>query len=97
VMVHIDPEDDMETKSNVHLPSRPGLLEQLAVRFDDLNLADYRVVFHYLDGKVDAELYLPADKHSHEQAAALQARCDELDKSDPVFRAIHIHSQHAQK
>ena len=97
VMVHIDPEDDMESKSNVHLPSRPGLLAQLAERFDDINLSDYRVVFHYLDGKVDAELYLPADQQSHEQAAELQLRCNLLDKHDPVFRQIHIHTQHAQK
>jgi len=97
VMVHIDPEDDMVSKSNIHLPSRPGLLAQLAERFDDINLSDYRVVFHYLDGKVDAELYLPADQQSHEQAAELQKRCDLLDKHDPVFRQIHIHTQHAQK
>lgn len=97
VMVHIDPEDDMESKSNVHLPSRPVLLAQLAERYADINLSDYRVVFHYLDGKVDAELYLPVDQHSHERADELQRRCNLLDKNDPVFRQIHIHTQHAQK
>lgn len=97
VMVHIDPEDDMQSKHNVHLPSRPDLLVQLGECFSDVNFVDYRVVFHYLDGKVDAELYLPVNRQSHAQAAELQARCDKLVEHDPVFRSIYIHSQHAQE
>ncbi len=62
VMVHIDPEDDLKAKPNAHLPSRPALLEHLAGRLGMPDLPDNRVVFHYLDGKVDAEIYLPADK-----------------------------------
>jgi len=97
VMVHIDPEDDMQSKHNVHLPSRPDLLVQLGECFSDVNFVDYRVVFHYLDGKVDAELYLPVNRQSQAQAAELQARCDKLVEHDPVFRSIYIHSQHAQE
>jgi len=96
VMVHIDPEDDLQAKPNAHLPSRPGLLAHLAERLEDFKLRDNRVVFHYLDGKVEAEIYLPANLHPAEQTDALQARCDELVQDDELFRSIRVHRDHAQ-
>jgi cation diffusion facilitator family transporter len=96
VMVHIDPEDDLQSKPNAHLPGRPALLAQLAGRLGDSALAGNRVVFHYLDGRVDAEIYLEACRESAEQADALQVRCDELVRDDELFRAIHVHRSHAQ-
>jgi hypothetical protein len=92
--VHVDPEDDMQAKPNAHLPSRPGLLAYLAERLGDPGLADNRVVFHYLDGKVDAEIYL-VNQQSAERANRLQARCNELVCDDAIFRAIQIHRSHA--
>ena len=97
VMVHIDPEDDMQAKHNVHLPSRPVLLAKLAERLGDVSVLDYRVVFHYLDGKVDVELYLPAGQQTPESTEALQSLCKVLVRDEPVFRGIHIHTHHAQK
>jgi len=95
VMVHIDPEDDLKAKPNVHLPSRPGLMDHLSKYLGAGALANNRVVFHYLDGKVDAEIYL-AREPSPEGADALQARCDELVREDPIFRVIHVHRSYAQ-
>lgn len=89
VMVHIDPEDDMKAKPNVHLPSRPDLLKHLATQLRDPNLFDDRVVFHYLDGKVEAEIYLVGA--SRQQVETLQARCADLVQDDEIFRNIHIH------
>ncbi len=96
VMVHIDPEDDLQAKPNSHLPSRPELLEHLAGRLGGVNLKENRVVLHYLDGKVEAEIYLPADHYQAEQTDSLQARCDELMRDDEFFRSIHIHRKLAQ-
>ncbi len=96
VMVHIDPEDDMQAKPNAHLPGRPGLLAHLAEHLGESSLAGNRVVFHYLDGKVDAEIFLPAIRQPAGHADALQARCDELVRDDELFRAIHVHRSHAQ-
>lgn len=93
VLVHIDPEDDMKAGHNVKLPSRPVLLAELARRLGDDLLLENRVVFHYLDGCVDVELYLPAGERAVGEAGALQARCDELIQGDPLFRAIHIHTR----
>jgi cation diffusion facilitator family transporter len=94
VMVHIDPEDDLQAKPNAHLPSRPELMKYLAERLADLNLQDTRVVFHYLDGKVDAEIYLAA---TQQQADSLQSRCDDLVHENENFRGIQVHYYSAQK
>ena len=96
VMVHIDPEDDIHAGHNVKLPGRPRLLALLAERLGSDSLRGNRVVFHYLEGRVDAELYLPADELPLEGVSALQARCNELVRGDPLFRAIHVHVNHAQ-
>ena len=68
----------------------------MAERLGDPSLPDNRVVFHYLDGKVDAEIYLAAASRQAGQADALQARCDELVRDDELFRVIHVHRSHAQ-
>lgn len=96
VMVHIDPEDDRKVKPNAHLPNRSGLLEHLAAKLGDSSIKENRVIFHYLDGKIDAEIYLPSRQQFAEQADLLQARCDELVQNDELFRAIHVHRSHAQ-
>ena len=93
VMVHIDPEDDLKAKPNAHLPSRPELMNYLAERLKGLNLKDNRVVFHYLDGKVDAEIFLASSQHND----TLQARCDDLVQKDEIIRSIQIHYKGAQK
>jgi cation diffusion facilitator family transporter len=90
VMVHIDPEDDMQAKPNAHLPSRPKLLAHLSERLGDASLADYRVVFHYLDGKVDAEIYVA--QLQTKQVEAVQLRCEQLVRDDEFFRAVKVHS-----
>ena len=53
------------------------------------------MVLHYLDGKVDAEIYL-SNQQEAVQADVLQARCDELVRNDELFRVIHVHRSHAQ-
>ncbi len=96
VMVHIDPEDDLKAKPNAHLPSRPGLLAHLAERLGEPDLQHTRVVFHYLDGKVDTEIYLSsADQGFNCQPDELQARCNNLVRNDELFRVIHVHRSNA--
>lgn len=94
VMVHIDPEDDRKVKPNAHLPDRTALLERLVAQLGEPSIKDRRVIFHYLDGKVDAEIYFSAHRQSAEQADALQARCDALVRDDELFRSIQIHRAH---
>ena len=49
-------------------PAAPACWRILPKRLGEPDLRDNRVVFHYLDGKVDAEIYLSADQQPAEQA-----------------------------
>lgn len=95
VMVHIDPEDDRKVRPNAHLPDRFALLGHLSERLNDPSIRTRRVVFHYLDGKVDAEVYFPGEDLSGEQARVLQEKCAVLASDDEYFRSIHIHRSSA--
>lgn len=95
VMVHIDPEDDRQSKPNAHLPDREGLLDRLAGQLGESSIGERRVTFHYLGGKVEAEIHLPPDWQG-EQADALQRHCDELTRNDEVFRSIRVSCDCAQ-
>ena len=61
VTVHIDPEDDELASPCDHLPLREELLQRLEQQWQGLG-PDFRVdrvVLHYLDGKVHADIFLP--------------------------------------
>ncbi|MGB7650296.1 MAG: cation diffusion facilitator family transporter [Gallionella sp.] len=94
VMVHIDPEDDMQAKPNLHLPNREALQQQLAEALAMPELLQQRLVFHYLDGRIDAEIYLAAN---FTNAPALQRLCDQLTQTHAVFRHIAVAQCCAQK
>lgn len=87
VMVHIDPEDDVQCKPNVHLPNRLTLLQHLAQRLNSPELLQQSVLFHYLNGQVEVEIYLCADEAA---ANSLQQRCDRLVQTDTLFRSIRV-------
>lgn len=96
VMVHIDPEDDMQAKPSSHLPHRAVLLEHLGERLGDSFPLGSRTVLHYLDGKVDADLFV--DLMAYQDPAkfeALQRKCAEIAMDDIYFRAIHLHRSHS--
>ncbi len=96
VMVHIDPEDDMQSHANHALPNRTALLEHLALAFGEHWSPENRVVLHYLEGRVDVDLFL-APSTSQDAINVLQQHCDELGANDIYFRAIHLHRSNAQK
>jgi cation diffusion facilitator family transporter len=97
VMVHIDPEDDLLAKPNAALPGREKLLRHLEGRLGPALPADYRAVLHYLDGHVDAELFLEAGEAVNEDIIrSLHAKCTEVCAEDPYFNSIQLHVTHAQ-
>lgn len=98
VMVHIDPEDDLLAKSNAHLPHRDELIKHLERRLGKTLPPNHRIVLHYLNGKVDAELFLEADAvWNPEKTQTLRIRCVEVAEDDPYFRSIQLHRTSAQK
>ena len=97
VMVHIDPEDDVLAKPNAHLPDRDTLLKHLAQRLgDDLPVGN-RTMLHYLDGRVDVDLFLDSAAYSDPaKMAAMQRICTAITADHPYLRSIHLHRTHAQ-
>lgn len=98
VMVHIDPEDDALAKPNIHLPSRDLLLGHLTTRLGNAALPITRSVLHYLDGKVDAELFIDA-KYCQDtsKVSSLLRKCSEITADDEYFRNIQLHLSDAPK
>ena len=96
VMVHIDPEDDLVSKPNSRLPDRKTLLGRLEHCLGDTLPADHRFVLHYLDGKVDVELFLGAGDWDETKIQRLYAKCNEVPSEDRHFRSIQLHRTHAQ-
>ncbi|MFZ2162239.1 MAG: cation diffusion facilitator family transporter [Sideroxyarcus sp.] len=93
VMVHIDSEDDAQTKANVHLPQRHLLLAHLADRLGETLPPSTRIVLHYLGGKVEAELIfdMPGD------LSGLREKCAAICANDPYFRSILLYKNDAPK
>jgi cation diffusion facilitator family transporter len=61
VLVHVDPEEDLEHESATQrMPARASLLQQLQPLLEGLPQAQ-RTVLHYIGGKVEAEVYLAHD------------------------------------
>jgi cation diffusion facilitator family transporter len=98
VMVHIDPEDDALSKPNIHLPSRELLIKHLSDRLGETLLPISRSVLHYLDGKVDAELFLDVSYCQDNRKVNLMLhKCAEIILDDQYFRTIQIHYLGAPK
>jgi cation diffusion facilitator family transporter len=98
VMVHIDPEDDALAKPNIHLPSRELLLKHLAERLEVKHLPITRSLLHYLDGKVEAELFLDtAYCQDQDKLNAILNKCAAITLDDKFFRTIQLHFNNAQK
>ena len=92
VLVHIDPEDDLKAMPSAHLPSRAELIGQLQAALQDSLPTPERIVLHYLDGRVEAELYL-SDRFwdQTEQVSHLQQRLMSFLQQDIVFSVIRLH------
>lgn len=73
VTVHIDPENDAEVKSCIHLPARRDLMPQLREHWREIPEAGQiqELTLHYLSGSIQVEVRLPADLVSG--SAALDA------------------------
>jgi cation diffusion facilitator family transporter len=92
VLVHIDPEDDLQPLADrIDLPQRKALLQHLEQLLGEPLPGDEHVVLHYLGNRVEAEVFL-----SDEQAAdvacmsQIQTRIANALKSDPWFTDIRL-------
>jgi len=88
ITVHIDPENDETSSPSGKLPSRNDFMEQLAPQLQKTGLADniLNIVLHYLDGKIDIEIYLDTVPH-YENIVALMKSC----KSCEAVGVVSVH------
>ncbi len=96
VMVHIDPEDDAVSRPDIRLPSRDQLRTHLEACLGEPLPDASRLVLHYLDGRVEAEVFLDqSGAWSDEKVANLRTKCGQLSVTDPYFRSIHLYKRTA--
>lgn len=93
VMVHIDSEDDTQARPNAKLPQRHLLLAHLAQRLGENLPASTRVVLHYLEGKIEADLLFSAPVDLEPWCR----KCAAIAADDPYFRHIHVYQNCAPK
>lgn len=91
VMIHIDPEDDSAVKRSLHLPPREALLAHLERQLAMPLPLSCRIALHYLDGRVEADIFLAGPAPDDTLARAVAA----LPGNDPYFDAIHLFHEFA--
>lgn len=98
VLVHIDPEDDMDPDTYAtRLPARDVLLGELQPLLTDLPEPE-KIVLHYLGGQIEAEIFY--SYATFENGAALRQAEDALAdrlKAYPLIRRISLNCSSAPK
>ena len=98
VLVHIDPEDDLEPDLAAHrLPGREALLEELTPLLAGLPTAQ-RIVLHYLNGQVEVEVFLNQDFFTNGEALKIaDTQLAERLGQHPTIRSISLNCHIAPK
>lgn len=91
VLVHVDPEDDHDHDNKVQrLPDRERLLGYLTPLLDGLP-EPQRVVFHYVGGKVEAEVYFPHSFFARRDSLPeAEAKVAERLIDNPYFKSVSL-------
>lgn len=95
VTVHIDPEDDEVRPPRTALPLRAEAMARLETLWRDIPEAALRrrVVLHYLNGRLDVEVFLPLEVCGGERdyARDLAARFQQALAQDPAFDRVQVY------
>jgi len=94
VLVHIDPEDDIDHDSNAQrMPERGSLLMNLSPLLEGVP-EPQRVIFHYIAGKVEVEVYLSLDSlKSGSELAKVQEEISKRLIGNMYFSSILLYCQ----
>ena len=93
VTVHVDPEDDEAGSPTQNLPLRHQAIDKLSARWSSIpETREIRqTILHYLDGKIDIDLYLPLSLYEGEsELAALYSKLREPLSAEKDFRDLKI-------
>jgi cation diffusion facilitator family transporter len=95
VTVHIDPEDDERAPPTMGLPLRPEALRRLDALWAEIPEAKHlkRVLLHYIDGRIEADVFLPlSDGHGPgADPGGLRERLQRAAERDPSFKQINVY------
>ncbi len=93
VIVHIDPEDDETARPTMGLPLRPEVLRRLDRLWADIPEAKHlkRILLHYLDGRIEADVFLPLGDCHGPDADALRKRLQRAVDLDPDFKRVNVY------
>ena len=98
VLVHIDPEDDLDPDgAAIRLPGRSAVLTSLAPLLAGLP-APEKVVLHYLGGQIEVEVFFGAEALAGvADAGGIESRLSEALKLHPQIRSLSVHALVAPK
>ncbi len=94
VTVHIDPEDDEKAPTCKDLPLRKDAMKTLQQAWADLRCLgkEDRILFHYLGGKIELELFFPLHCYENvEKAKILHQKMTEALAPHPEFGKVHLY------
>lgn len=95
VTVHIDPEDDDASPVRTGLPMRAEALVRLGRLWDGVPEAAgrRRTILHYLNGRIDVEVFFPLDACVGDRARAqrVRERLQSALKEDPDFHQVFVY------
>jgi hypothetical protein len=94
-MVHVDPEDDSVAKPSAHLPGREALIKHLEQALGCPLPEGSEMVLHYLNGKVEGDLFLDPSTRDTPQLANLEHHLAGGLSGDKFFREIRLHRREA--
>ncbi|MES9845707.1 MAG: cation transporter dimerization domain-containing protein, partial [Candidatus Sedimenticola sp. 6PFRAG5] len=94
VTVHIDPEDDEVAAPSKGLPLRNQAEETLKLCWQEIEQAveRKRLVLHYLDGKVDIDIYFSCeDFPGREEVRSLREKLQSAVSENPEFGRVRVY------
>lgn len=92
VLVHVDPEDDLDARKSAGLPDRQRVVATLLPHLPTNQLREEQLVLHYLDGQIEMDLFIEAkDQFTAEEVQQLTTALALLTKTTAHIRDIRIH------
>jgi len=93
ITVHVDPEDDETSHPSSQLPHRSLLEIQLKEKLKGLNYADkiHDIRLHYLNGKIEVELFLTVNVHTNDDLNLLSVQYKEKLKELSAVNKIKVY------
>jgi cation diffusion facilitator family transporter len=95
VTIHVDPEDDEAAPLGIDLPTRVEAMARLQKVWSHISeaLLRQRTTLHYLNGRIDVEVYLPL-KICRAKGIRVQTVREDLQSAlagDPVFNQVSVY------